>query len=287
MEQKQVLEKMASLYKMASEGISRQEFLDSFKNVVAIVTKTNLEMLKRNDDSLAKLTKEMQSLYAEIKTIVAKDAEVLKVELTTKIDRALKEQEQGMKFIYDKVSKIKEGSDGLKGRDGMNGSTPTRSELLALITPLIPQAVNGKDAILDEEAILEKLRARIPAQTTRVGWGAHPLVIAQSGTIKEKVARHINFKGTGVSSVVRNADGTVDVTITAGGAGGATQVYNEVVSGNTQTFTLANTPDTGTLRVYAQGQRLLPTQDYTLAGAIITTVDTWTTGQISADYAFT
>lgn len=69
----------------------------------------------------------------------------------------------------------------------------------------------------------------------------------------------------------------------AGGTG--TAVYNEVVSGATDTFTLAHTPTSSAiLRVYANGQRLLPTTDYTLAGAIITTVQNWSAGNITADY---
>jgi hypothetical protein len=71
-------------------------------------------------------------------------------------------------------------------------------------------------------------------------------------------------------------------------AGGAsTSVYNEVVAGSATTFTLAHTPDTGTLRLYANGQRLTPTTDYTLAGAVITTVLSWSATNITADYDYT
>ena len=70
------------------------------------------------------------------------------------------------------------------------------------------------------------------------------------------------------------------------GGGGGTAVYNEVVAGNTTTFTLAHTPTAGTVRVYGLGQRLVPTTDWTISGAIITTVSTWSTGQIVADYNY-
>lgn len=65
-----------------------------------------------------------------------------------------------------------------------------------------------------------------------------------------------------------------------------TQVYNEVVAGATHTFTLANTPATGTLRLYGNGQRLTPTVDYSITGAVITTVSSWSAGQILADYSY-
>lgn len=47
--------------------------------------------------------------------------------------------------------------------------------------------------------------------STRVGWGAHPLVIQENGVIKDKVARVLNFTGAGVT---RAADGTVTVGAT-------------------------------------------------------------------------
>lgn len=70
------------------------------------------------------------------------------------------------------------------------------------------------------------------------------------------------------------------------GGGSNTFVYNEVVSGSANTFTLAHTPITGLYAVYANGQRLTPTVDYSISGAVITTVDSWSTGTVLADYQF-
>lgn len=69
-------------------------------------------------------------------------------------------------------------------------------------------------------------------------------------------------------------------------SGSNTPVYNEVVAGATNTFTLAHTPAAGTVRVYANGQRINVTTDYTLSGAVITTVGPWTAGMITADYEY-
>ncbi len=78
-------------------------------------------------------------------------------------------------------------------------------------------------------------------------------------------------------------DGVRWIPYTPAGGGG-TAVYNEVVAGSNNTWTLAFTPNSGTLRVYANGQRLLPTTDYTLVGATITTVLAWASGTLTADY---
>ncbi len=63
-----------------------------------------------------------------------------------------------------------------------------------------------------------------------------------------------------------------------------TFVDNEIVSGNNNTFTLANTPVAGSVKVYAAGQRLYPGVGYTISGTVITTTFSWSSGDILADY---
>lgn len=75
----------------------------------------------------------------------------------------------------------------------------------------------------------------------------------------------------------------VDVS---GGGGGNNFTYNEIVSGSGTSFTLAHTPVSGLLAVYGQGQRLSPTADYTISGAVITTTNSWGAGQILSDYQY-
>lgn len=75
------------------------------------------------------------------------------------------------------------------------------------------------------------------------------------------------------------------VLVDASGASG-TAVYNEVVAGSGTAWTLAHTPTTGTLMLYANGQRLTPTVDYSLSGADVTTVTSWVAGTILADYFY-
>lgn len=70
-----------------------------------------------------------------------------------------------------------------------------------------------------------------------------------------------------------------------GGSSTGTPVTGEVVAGLGTTFTLAFTPKAGTLALYGQGQRLYLSTDYTISGAVITTVDSWLAKQILADYS--
>jgi len=68
---------------------------------------------------------------------------------------------------------------------------------------------------------------------------------------------------------------------------GGNMVTGETVSGNGTSFTLAYTPVTGTLAIYANGQRLsVATGDYTVSGKNINTANSWSTGNILADYIY-
>lgn len=67
--------------------------------------------------------------------------------------------------------------------------------------------------------------------------------------------------------------------------GSGTFVDNEIVSGTGTAWTLAGTPIPGSEHIYANGQRLIPGGvDYTITGATITTIITFATGTLLADY---
>jgi hypothetical protein len=68
---------------------------------------------------------------------------------------------------------------------------------------------------------------------------------------------------------------------------GNTFVYNEVVAGSGTSWTLATAPVSGMQAIYANGQRLTPTVDYTIVGSAITTVSSWAAGTLLADYQHT
>lgn len=81
------------------------------------------------------------------------------------------------------------------------------------------------------------------------------------------------------------ATGRLLISATVSGFG--TVVRNELVSGSGTSWTLANTPDATGVALYANGQRLDPNNgtDYTLSGANITTVLSWSAGTLLADYS--
>lgn len=98
------------------------------------------------------------------------------------------------------------------------------------------------------------------------------------------------ISGTTVTYVTAPpSNGGIDTHVLISGGGAVatvTSVNNEIVSGSGTTFTLANTPTAGSVRVFGLGQRLVPTTDYSISGAVITPVSSWSAGQILADYTY-
>lgn len=76
------------------------------------------------------------------------------------------------------------------------------------------------------------------------------------------------------------------VLVDMSGGSSNTFVYNEIATGSGTSFTIAHTPVTGLYAVYANGQRLYPTTDFTLSGTTITTVLNWSAGAILVDYQY-
>lgn len=81
-------------------------------------------------------------------------------------------------------------------------------------------------------------------------------------------------------------DGTrwIPLTISSSGGTATDFVDNEVVSGSGTSFTLANAPIAGSVKLHGRGQRLKVTTDYSITGSAITTVDSWAAGDLIADY---
>jgi hypothetical protein len=116
----------------------------------------------------------------------------------------------------------------------------------------------------------------------------------KAGTFTVSRAVYINSSGQ-LQSV---SGGTTDCVLVNGtsatcGSGGSagTAVASEQPSGSSITYTIANTPISGSLLVYVNGQFVLPGGvDYTLSGTTLTFVagySSWlTAGQIRASYRY-
>jgi hypothetical protein len=286
-------EKLARLLNLLdTESLSRQEFVENFKQVIDFVRKANDSITAYSKSESEKLIAMCEKSLASVESKNSKDFESWKKETND----IVKDQLDNMYGDWDKLQvSIRERIAELK--DGENADEERVAEMVVARMPAYKEkpeetpgiirdkleTLKGEDR-LDVSAIkgIDDLIQRLPNGDTRiVSGGSRHLQIQSDGTVIDRNARVINFKGTGITSIVRNSSGVIDVTI-----GGGTFVDNEIVSGSTTTFTLSQTPVAGTVHVYALGQRLTPGagNDFTISGAVITTISSYPAGAILADY---
>ena len=187
-------------------------------------------------------------------------------------------------------------------RDGIDGHTPTKEELLQIIEPLIPEPIPGKDAVVDEERIIQAILSKIPKPKngTPGADGKNPSV---KEVVKATLSHLQNLKGSDRPSLkmFREADdligsvalhknmlhnmpkSLIDGDQRWGGHGGSggTAVWTSgsfTGDNNTTVFTLPAIPSS-ILFLFINGQRQLVPSDYSLAGATIT----FTSAPLSTD----
>lgn len=83
----------------------------------------------------------------------------------------------------------------------------------------------------------------------------------------------------------------LDITIGSGGGGSGNfsdgEIPSGTINGSNDTFTLANTPTVGSVKVFLNGQRLTSAVDYTVSGVTITMTTIPFPGDILlADYRY-
>lgn len=148
-----------------------------------------------------------------------------------------------------------------------DGKTPTREELLSLIHPLIPIVKDGETPT--EEQLLALIKPLIP------------VVKDGSPDTGAEIIKKINdANGLIDQSMIKDLESTLEVLrnglVNLGGyVATPTQFVDDetptgAINGSNTTFVLSKTPLTGSLKVYANGQRMRVTEDYTFSGRTIT-----------------
>lgn len=269
------LNKLEAILKLVDESVTKEEFVQSFEMVIKIVK----DLQRENETEFLLIHQSLNLMSDKLKTANSEDVKDAKDKMLATLSSALKEQENGMNYLRDWVRNLPvaqngkdglDGAQGVEGQPGKDGTLLSGNEIISKIneaeTQIIPEAISGLKDLVEEMKNGVKVGAK-------VGWGAHPLVIAKSGTVKAKVARHINFTGSGVSSVTQNPNGTIDVTISGGSGGGGGTLTSETpvgtVDGVNKTFTVSNIPVQLFLN---QGLQIL-NDDYTVSGLTITFVN--------------
>lgn len=190
----------------------------------------------------------------------------------------------------------RDGIDGQKGRDGKDAEPIDEENIITQLLRKIPKPKDGRHGHDGRDAKIPK--------TEDIAKEAVNIIRGLKG--KEKLSLRLFEEGDEVIGNVRlhanmmknMPKSLVDGDQRWGGHGGSstsgsgsTFINNEVVSGSGTTFTLANTPITGTQEIYAYGQRLTPGagNDYTIIGKIISIINgnNYALGSVLADYELT
>jgi hypothetical protein len=236
------LEKLKKLLEVANDGLSKAQFLESFKKVVDQVLKIETKVLENINKAIDEL-KISQNASLEA---TQGDLMGLGARLTELVNKALKEQENGLNFIRDKVRKIKEGKDGYtpkKGVDYFDGQA-------------------GKDA--DEEKIISEILKQI--KIPEIDKSELEELKKELETLKGQ--RRLG--GGGGFSKIHLESKFIDDETPVG-----------TVNGVNTIFILANMPNpSASVKVFTNGARMRITEDYTLSGRTITFVTAPPTGSI-------
>lgn len=168
--------------------------------------------------------------------------------------------------LKDTIAQVK----GMKPKKGDRGNDATPVDVEALIEQVV--------GILKEES------PEVPIQEPLDMDALYTTFVARLQAEKAIDVSHIR---NGQQFIVNGKKyKTEELMHGSGSSSGSngTAVYNEVVAGSGTSWTLPFAPSTGTLRLYANGQRLMVGTDYSLSGTAITTVDSWVAGTLLADY---
>src|SRR3990167_3801114 len=137
------LTQLKTMFQTINNGVGKAEFVASFKALMEVVlrrekainaflSKMEVELKEKGADNVQALLKMFDGLKmkeeSEMSSMMSKHEKEMK--------KMMKDQEDSLNFIRDKVRKIKEGADG---------HTPTKDELITLITPLIPLPIPPKE----------------------------------------------------------------------------------------------------------------------------------------------
>ena len=108
--------RLEAILKLANDGLSEEKFLEHFKSAI----KQILNLEKKLIEKINKALIDSDSKHKALKNTSQGDLSDLYAKHSILVEKALAEQQNGMNFIYDKMRRIKEGTDGKDGKDGVS-----------------------------------------------------------------------------------------------------------------------------------------------------------------------
>lgn len=158
------LEKLKQLLEITNDGLTKAEFLETFKKVFNQVLQIETKVLEKVNKAISDLKGQNN---ASLDTLKA-DFKRVSDDLGNMVAKALKEQENGLNFIRDKVRRIQNGIDGKDGVDGLPGKDADEEKIL---NELLKQVPDNKEDFEKLEKEIQELKEKIDNLPTRKGGG--------------------------------------------------------------------------------------------------------------------
>ena len=239
--------KIKQLLDMVTEGITKDEFINAFQNVVNSVKKVNAKV----DGALDQLNAAIQDLQEKIASEISLSNSDLEASIQKELNNIKNQQVQKMIQIDTRIATIQDGKDGKDGEDGKSGQNADEEAIRQKITDWVTSnlalfGTNYRDAL---ELLQGSQRLRINAIDN---------LREELDSLKKDMSTRGRFGGAIGPSVIQKFLHNVTPLGT--------------INGVTTAFTLPKAPITNGERVYLNGVRMRSgsSNDYTVAGKTIT-----------------
>jgi len=254
------IQKLKDAVSIINGSLTKEEFVDSFKNVIDLVLRLEKKLIEKIDSKTDMATQDMEAIKAELTSSI--DAIKYRVEkelgkeietLSLKESKLVKLVNTKLKEIDTKLSEIKDGEDA----DETLITEKITNNLKVLIPketlPETPEQARDKLETLKEEKRLDKSAVKgiedieerinkIEIRPLGKTAGAKGIGLYVNGIKKLATAQTINLiGGTGVTLVYSNAYGRNDITISASGSALSLLTVTGTIDDNNVAFTTVST----------------------------------------------
>lgn len=235
------LKKLEEMMKLLNESLTKEEFIKSFETVIKLV-----ETLKKSNGKEFDLMHKNFSLMSEkMKNDTNSDVAEKKKEMLdychAEMEKMYKEHEKMMAMMDKKMAEVKDGKDA------------DEEKIIAEVVSKI-KIPNIEELEKDLPKLGEPIRDGL--ELLKEGEKLSIQAIQDLSKIIEEMKKDVATAGskTGASLISKRIRFIDDLT-----PAGAINGVNTV-------FTISKSPETGSLKVYVNGQRMRVTTDYTLSG---------------------
>lgn len=231
-------------------SLTKKDFELAFEEVIKIIR----SLQKTNAAEFDGIHTAFETLAAKVKKDTSMDMTDIRKECQKMMAGMMKEHQNTINYVYDKVRKLKDG------KPGKNGVSPKISDIVPEVIKAMPEdpeetgddiiakindaeTLISKDSVEDLVALEEKVN-QIELRPMGRG-GAKGIGLYVNGAKKLLTAQTINLiGGTNVTLTYNNSGGRNDITIssTGGSGGGGILAATGLVNGTNAIYTFDSAP---------------------------------------------